>query len=62
MKRVERRLGELIAAQKASVGLNKGALGRKGGGRRGTKREPRLDAPPTLADAGIDKNEGDHHA
>lgn len=44
----ERRLGQMIAAQKETVGLNKGAL------RRGTAEEPR-DERPTLADSGIDK-------
>jgi hypothetical protein len=44
----ERRLGQMIAAQKQTVGLNKGTL------RRGTAEEPR-DERPTLAEAGIDK-------
>lgn len=44
--RAERRLGELIAAQKATVGLNAG--NRYGG----SSEEPPV---PTLADAGIDK-------
>jgi len=46
--RAERRLGELIAAQKETVGLAKGRL------RRGSNLEPREDTP-TLAAAGIDK-------
>lgn len=46
--RAERRLGELIIAQKDSVGLNKGTI------RRGSESEPR-DERPTLADSGIDK-------
>lgn len=46
--RAERRLGELIAAQKATVGLNGGSL------RRGSSKEPR-DNRPTLSEAGIDK-------
>ena len=46
--RAERRLGELIQAQKKGPGLNSGSL------RRGSREEPR-DARPTLADAGIDK-------
>lgn len=46
--RAERRLGELIKAQKETVGLNAGAL------RRGANEEPR-DERPTLAEAGIDK-------
>jgi hypothetical protein len=53
--RAERRLGELIKAQKATVGLQAGARGRSGGGTRGSRKEPQLEAPPTLADAGIDK-------
>jgi N6-adenosine-specific RNA methylase IME4 len=48
--RAERRVGELIAAQKTTIGLAKGQL------RRGSKKEPRVsNAPPTLAAAGIDK-------
>jgi hypothetical protein len=46
--RAEVRLGEMLCEQKATVGLNKGAL------RRGTEMEPRDDRP-TLAEAGIDK-------
>ncbi|GAA2817027.1 hypothetical protein EDC40_103681 [Aminobacter aminovorans] len=47
--RAERRLGQLIEAQKDTVGLNTGAL------RRGLQENPRDDRP-TLAEAGIDKN------
>ncbi len=47
--RAERRLGEMIAAQKETVGLNRGALVG------GTSREPPRDTRPTLAEAGIDK-------
>ncbi len=50
--RAERRLGELIRAQKETVGLAQGR-----GGRRtleGTRKVP-SNAPPTLAQAGIDK-------
>ena len=32
-----------------------GARGQKGGGTRGTPKEPRVNAPPTLAEMGIDK-------
>ena len=46
--RAERRIGELICDQKATLGLNKGSL------RRGAETEPRDDRP-TLDDAGIDK-------
>jgi hypothetical protein len=55
--RAERRLGELMAAQKARVGVNSGAAGQgrpKIGGVPNTP--PKHDAPPTLAEAGIDKN------
>lgn len=54
--RAERRLGELIKAQKETVGLNKGAksgrLPKNGGAR---KEPPLKDDRPTLAEAGIDK-------
>ncbi|CAN5209779.1 hypothetical protein BH10PSE6_BH10PSE6_11410 [soil metagenome] len=54
--RAERRLGELMAAQKATVGVAKG--GQHGG--RASKidgvRNTPSNAPPTLAEAGIDKN------
>jgi hypothetical protein len=46
--RAERRLGELIKAQKETVGLNRGA---KGSIVTGTKREPVKDDRPTLAEA-----------
>jgi len=46
--RSERRLGEIVAEQKRTVGLNRGTLSR------GTEMEPR-DTRPTLSDAGIDK-------
>lgn len=49
--RAERRLGELMASQAATVGKAEGRL------RRGLDSNPReLAAPPTLAEAGIDKN------
>jgi|ETNvirenome_6_85_1030632.scaffolds.fasta_scaffold18740_3 N6-adenosine-specific RNA methylase IME4 len=52
--RAERRLGELIKAQKATVGLASG--GQRGGRKKkdGSREEP-ANAPPTLAEAGIDK-------
>lgn len=50
--RAERRVGELIAAQKASVGLARPAIGSQV---IGSKRVPMKDTRPTLADAGIDK-------
>jgi len=53
--RAERRLGELLLAQKATVGFNTGAAaGGKKEGPRGSFLEPR-DKRPTLAAAGIDK-------
>ena len=54
--RAERRLGELMAAQKARVGV---ATGGQHGGRAskidGVRNTP-SNAPPTFAEAGIDKN------
>ncbi len=52
--RAERRLGELIAAQKAAGGLAKGAA-EKGWKERCSDEEQRLDRPATLAEAGIDR-------
>jgi hypothetical protein len=53
--RAERRLGEMIAEQKETVGLNRGAAaGGKKHSSRGSFTEPR-DTRPTLAEAGIDK-------
>lgn len=50
--RGERRLGELMAMQRDSVGLNRGAL------LRGSEADPR-DERPTLVEAGIDKHLAD---
>jgi hypothetical protein len=47
--RAERRLGELIAEQKKTVGLSAGTRGSK-------KKGARVDDKPTLKEAGIDKN------
>jgi hypothetical protein len=53
--RAERRLGEMIVAQKETTGLNQGAAGGgKKASSRGTLVEPR-DTRPTLASAGIDE-------
>jgi hypothetical protein len=53
--RAERRLGEMIVAQKETVGLAKNRPG-PGRGKAGTPAAPALlDSPPTLAEAGIDK-------
>jgi len=50
--RAERRLGEMIAGQKATVGLNEG-------GRPKTGLQKNPVSKPTLAEAGIDKNLAD---
>jgi hypothetical protein len=50
--RATRRLGQLMQAQAASVGLSKGTRGSKVKG-------ARVDEKPTLAEAGIDKNLAD---
>lgn len=50
--RAERRVGQLIVAQRESVGLNRGA---KGSRVTGSEREPVKDDRPTLAEAGVDK-------
>jgi N6-adenosine-specific RNA methylase IME4 len=52
--RAERRVGELIALQENSVGLNKG-----GRPRTGVSKTP-VSGLPTLAEAGIDKNLAKH--
>src|SRR5687767_13260224 len=51
---VERKLGHLIKQQKETVGL-RGPRHSKGGGSKGSRRELLPDAPPTLAEAGIDR-------
>jgi len=57
VRRAERKLGQMMAEQKLTVGFNKGGA-EKGVGRKGKKNvgleNPAL--PPTLAEAGIDKN------
>jgi hypothetical protein len=53
--RAERRLGELMALQKATVGMAKNAPG-PGRGKAGVSSTPAFSGPPTLAEAGIDKN------
>jgi LPS O-antigen subunit length determinant protein (WzzB/FepE family) len=57
--RAERKLGQMMEAQKQTVGFNKGTAGKgrpKLGG--ASARPPKNDepAPPTLAEAGIDKH------
>jgi hypothetical protein len=58
--RAERRVGELIAAQRQTVGLNHGSategIGRRG--KRGSESDPHSE-PVTLAEAGIDKHLAD---
>ena len=49
--RAERKLGEILS----KTPKQSGARGRKGGGTRGSQKEPQVDEPPTLADAGISK-------
>lgn len=58
--RGERRLGELMSAQRESVGLNTGTAG-QGRPRIGgfDDNPPKQDARPTLAEAGIDKSLAD---
>jgi hypothetical protein len=54
VRRAERKIGQLMAEQKLTVGVNKG-----GAGQHKSKRDsenPVADALPTLAEAGIDKN------
>ncbi len=53
--RAERRLGELIVAQKETVGLNTGTAGKGRPSLGGANEEPPKDTRPTLAEAGIDK-------
>ena len=50
--RAERRVGELVEAQKATVRLARPAVGSKV---IGSKRVPIKDTRPSLSDAGIDK-------
>jgi N6-adenosine-specific RNA methylase IME4 len=50
--RAELRLGEMILAQKETVGLNRGLAGSRV---TGTSKEPLKDKRPTLAENGIDK-------
>jgi hypothetical protein len=54
--RAERRLGEMLAEQKKTVGLNTGTAGQGRPALGGSKKKPPKDAQPTLAEAGIDKN------
>jgi len=51
--RAERRLGQMIAEQKRTVGLNTGTAGAGRPSLGSTQEEPPKDDRPTLADAGI---------
>lgn len=53
--RAERRLGELIIAQKETVGLNRGSAGAGRPSLGGTETEQPKDGRPTLEQAGIDR-------
>lgn len=55
--RAERQIGLLMVAQKESVGVNTGARGT--GSNQHEVRVTKKPAPPTLAQAGIDKNQAD---
>jgi hypothetical protein len=55
--RAERRLGELLVEQKATVGLNRGLVGRAVSG---STAEPLKDTRPTLSDIGVDKKLSSH--
>jgi phage N-6-adenine-methyltransferase len=52
--RAERRLGELLVEQRATVGFNRGAAGI------GTSAVPQENRTPTLADIGVDKKLSSH--
>lgn len=52
--RATRKLDQLVKAQKETVGLAKG--GGPGRGKTGVTKTPDLSSPPTLGEAGIDKN------
>lgn len=54
--RAERRLGEMIAAQKAEGGLNQGAAGQSGNQHTGKLVRSSVTTAPKLADVGISKD------
>jgi hypothetical protein len=54
--RATRRLGEMIEAQKETVGLNTGTAGKGRPAKGGLQQNPPKDLRPTLASQGIDKN------
>ena len=58
--RAERRIGQLIAEQKETVGLNEGRAGKGRPDLGGLEiNPPKKDTRPTLAEVGIDKNLAD---
>lgn len=57
--RAERRVGELIQAQRETVGLNEGTAGAGRPKKGGSNADPPKDPRPTLAEAGIDKHLAD---
>ncbi len=54
--RAERRIGELMEAQRQTVGLSSGTAGKGRPPLGGSQPDPPKDTRPTLAEAGIDKN------
>lgn len=54
--RATRRLGELMAAQEDTVGLSKGGRPKTGLKNNPVSEERAQDTPPSLSEAGIDKN------
>jgi hypothetical protein len=54
VRRAERKLGQVMAEQKVTVGFNKGAAENGRNAKNAGFQNPAL--PPTLAEAGIDKN------
>jgi len=57
--RAERRIGELIQAQRETVGLSRGRAGKGRPKKGGSDSDPPKDDRPTLAEAGIDKRLAD---
>jgi hypothetical protein len=53
--RAEHRLGQMLAEQKKTVGLNTSTAGQGRPALGGSSKEPPKDVPTTLADVGIDK-------
>jgi N6-adenosine-specific RNA methylase IME4 len=55
-RRAERRLGQIMKAQAKTVGKAKGSAGQGRPAKGGVRKTPPNDGPPSLAEAGIDKN------